>query len=74
MVKLMCVLALCCVAFTGCKSTSGLLAPPAKYRSGENFGDGGKTRCNTVQQVDGRIPFCGFPNDGDGYGMAAGGL
>lgn len=51
------------VGLAGCSA----LRPPDRYAPGANYGDSGKTACGTRQMVDGRVPFCGFPNDGDEY-------
>lgn len=58
-------LAVCLSVFflAGC----GLLTAPKRYFSGQNFGDKGATPCPTRQLVDGRVPWCDYPNDGDGY-------
>ncbi len=40
-------------ALSGCS-----VAPAAKYKPGENFGNGGKTRCNTIQTHTSMLPMC----------------
>lgn len=49
------------------------LQPPEKYLPGQLYGNGGATACTDaagnpiVCKVDGGVPWCPFPNDGDGF-------
>lgn len=48
-------------------------ACPDRYVSGQRFGDSGRTACldaqgnPTRQLVDGTVPWCDYPADGDGF-------
>lgn len=58
------------LAFSGCAETtaSGRIS---SYSPGQMFGDSGATPCLSQNgiplrsDVDGGVPFCGYPSDGD---------
>lgn len=64
-------------ALIGCTETKTMNLPvsvnptvglrnPGAY-PGQNFGNGGATNCNTRNTVNGYIPFCPIPDDGDEF-------
>ena len=51
--KYVCIIAVA-LACAGCS----VFTPPERYVPSSNYGDGGKTPCGTIQEVECNLPWC----------------